>query len=251
MTLRTVYAPDAGPSTQGSPSNTRSVTLQSGSYGAAYLFSGVEVPTNGSIKRPVLISLSHSWKGTDGIPLTMRGMLILGEALPLPGSTCRLIVDLKQASYRFPTDIVVERECVGYCTDGAEGRDGIIGEYRTNIGDLAPMVMAYGAISGGGKGINSVLNTATQTTTVGVTASQVVTESASPLAAAAGGALEGMMTPFQDYIMRAMAPVAPTIVAQNGQPVTVVLTRPIIFDGISPREWGALVDNSSQHRLWP
>ena len=235
--------PLAGPANLG----TSVVTLQSGTYGEAYLYSGVELSTSlGNSKRMVLVNLSHTWRGTDSI-IRMRDVKILAEASPLPGATNRLILDLKRMSFRFPSGLLVERECQGYVVDGVEGRDGIIAEYRLNLEDVAPIAVGSGFFKGLGTALENITRpNAGSSVIVNNTTTTESTSATAPAGAYAAGAVAGAADPLYQYTMRAMAAISPTIVAQNGQPVTVVLTYPVVFDGVPQTEWKAIAGDPDE-----
>ena len=90
----------------------------------------------------------------------------------------------------------------------------------------------------------------TSTTSVTINNGTTATETTPPdtAKAVAAGAITGATTPMVDYLNRATAPIGPTIQVENGQPVTVILAKPVVFDGVPDAEWRTLegdVDGNS------
>lgn len=229
----------------------RAVTIQSGSYGQAYIYSGVEVSPVGGVRRRMTFNLTHSLKGSGPRPLVLKNLRVVGEAYACPGSTTRLYVDLLSVSIKFPSGMTVERACDGYVNDHVLGVDGVIGEYNLNMAEVGLPLTLAGLFKGIGIGTTLAANNGSTSITVNNGTTGVENNAPNTGKAIAGAAITEAADPMVDYLKRATAPIGPTIIVKNGSPVTVFLAKPVVFDGVPESEWRSLEGEESNNLFSP
>ncbi len=220
----------------------RQVVLNAGTYANAYLTTGVSAEVGGTGNIPVLLEMPVTFHGPGGGLVHMPAVRFIGQANPRAGSE-RLSVQLVRMSYRFPNGRAIDKEVNGFVADAVDGVEGAIGQFRLNADKVLPAAVAAGFLQGAGQALNQ------NATTVEVTAggTTTVSETGSTLQRALlGGSSEGA-TIIGDYIRQYMDDVRPTVSAPNGQPVTVILLDPVVFDDVSDEEWASLQVDTAQH----
>jgi hypothetical protein len=215
--------------------NTKRIVIPMGSFANAHLLTSAEVEigaagggssgaSGASGGKPVTFNIIDGFRGPNGTFIPTPNMFALGNATANAGER-RLSVQLTNLSYAFDSRRELNMSINGYVSDSIEGKEGMIGEFKWRIMEVAPWVM----LSSGGQGIadamksNSTVQIVGDTTT---TLAQTGDKLTNALWAGAGEAVGS----FADIAKDVSKDIKPVIAAPNGQRVTLHVTAPIVFE---------------------
>jgi len=204
------------------------------SFAGAVVLGGMAPEISGSDNLPITLECSPQWTGPGDFSMDMPKLFVGGFAKPVAGPS-RISVELKSLSYRFPDGRMIHKPINGFVVDNIQGMHGLVAEWHTNWEKVLPPALAAGLLKGSAAALDSTGQTVQ--VTAGGTTTVANTNSGSTLERALIGGTSEAATIVGDYFRQFMEKVQPTVEAPNGQPVTVIIFEPIVFDEVDEAQW--------------
>lgn len=207
------------------------------SFVGATVLGGMAPEISGSDNLPITLECDARWTGPGDFTTRLPKLYVGGFAKPVPGPS-RIAVELKSLSYRFPDGRTIHKPINGFVVDNLSGMHGLVAQWKTNWEKVMPPAVAAGFLQGTAAALDST-GQSVSVTSGGSTTVADTNPGSTFERAVIGGASEAASI-VGDYFRQFMDKVQPTVEAPNGQPVTVIIFEPVVFDDVDDAQWDLL-----------